>query len=98
MGESVHFDFFFISVEASLLAIVLPEGMQLVDEEISIWLEHALRLAEYEIQVRNVFQHQVANDEVKELRLKIPGLTDVHQRKVDIVCLHFFLCLFDHAL
>ncbi|MEI9865841.1 MAG: hypothetical protein WDN00_15060 [Limisphaerales bacterium] len=63
---------------------VLPERVQLADEEHSAFHQHARGFREYRLQLLHVFQHQIAGDEIGRLIGARPALGDVGEGKRDV--------------
>ena len=53
------------SLEIGLGSLILPERMKLGNKKASTFREHARRLREYEGKIRNMFEHEVADDQVE---------------------------------
>ena len=62
MDEGFDCGHFPIALETRLLTIVLSSGMQLAKEESSLSNQDPKRFREDEMEIANVFEHQIAND------------------------------------
>ena len=65
MHECRNLSRLLISLEVGLGSLILPERMKLGNKKASIRSEHAGRLREDEGKVRDMFEHEVADDQVE---------------------------------
>src|SRR5690348_5741561 len=83
-------------LEIRLRTLVLPVWMQLADEKAATRLQDARRFREYERQVLDVFQYQVAYDQLSNSRPARPGPGQVCRDKADVRGSHFPAGLREH--
>ncbi len=98
MSERLHFDPFLIPMEPGFPAFILPERVEFVEEKPAFGLQGPRGFGEYKGEILYVFQHKVADDQVKRLVIKDPSLGDVHLRKTDVLRLHLLPGFLDHPV
>src|SRR4026208_2190927 len=98
MNKSFHFDSFIFPVKPCLAAFILFEGMQLVDEKARFVLQDSRGFREDEGKVRDVFQNEIADNEIKLPVIAGPLTCNIRYRKSDILCAYILFGFLDHSL
>src|SRR6266850_3306685 len=86
-----------ISLEVGLSPLILPERMQLGNKEAPAIMKHPKSFGKYEGKVRDVFEHEVAADQIDGLIFAGPWLREVRNGEGYIIVGKLLSRLFDHA-
>lgn len=62
MNERFDLDHLCVMIKPGFLAVILPEGMKLIDQKFAIWAQRLRCLGEDKVQIRNMFEDEIADN------------------------------------
>jgi hypothetical protein len=83
MHEGINGARLVIALKTRLSAAVLPEGMKFADKEVSAWGEHSRSFGKDKLKTLDVFQHEVARNQIDRRIIDGPGFGEIGDPEVD---------------